>query len=636
MTDLSPAARRRVDLQPVGRRAEIAAGDTLLDAARSAGVELVALCGGQGWCHSCIVRLVSGAASEPSLTERDALSPAQIEEGYRLACQAVPLTDVKLDIPPESLTTPQRLNIEGREVAIELDPLVTPLDVTLSPPTSHDQIADATRLTNACTHKCDAQGVGPVAIASEVLADLSERLRDQGWQARVAVRRPRGGEGPGEIVAVLRPGTPLFGLAVDIGTTKLAAYLVDLATGETVAKAGAMNPQIAYGEDVISRIQYCGEHADGRTVLKARLVETLNTLVAQLCRDAGIVQEQIVDAVVVGNTVMHHLFAGLPVAQLARAPYVAAVSEALELRGSDLGLTLAPGAQVYLPPNIAGFVGADHVAMALATGAWEETERCVVALDIGTNTEVTLTKGGRSWCCSCASGPAFEGAHIEDGMRAAPGAIERVQIVGGQPHVKTIGDQPPVGICGSGIVDAVSELHRAGIIDRRGVFLAGAPGVRLAPRRRPLHADLRRGYGPRPRYQCDAQGYLRSAACQGRDPDGAGNVDGGSRRNPRRDRRLHHRGRVRRVPRRGQLRQDPDVPNSAHRALRTGRERGGRGRAPAIAVGAATCGSRFAQPAGDVRRAYSASQVQQAVLERAAAGADRAAAQARISLGKPR
>jgi uncharacterized 2Fe-2S/4Fe-4S cluster protein (DUF4445 family) len=199
--------------------------------------------------------------------------------------------------------------------------------------------------------------------------------------------------------------------------------------------------------------------------------------VAQLCRDAGTVQEQIVDAVAVGNTVMHHLLAGLPVAQLARAPYVAAVSDPLELRGRDLGLALAPGAMVYLPPNIAAFVGADHVAMALATGAWEETERCVVALDIGTNTEVTLTKGGRSWCCSCASGPAFEGAHIQDGMRAAPGAIERVQIMDGQARLKTIDDQPPVGICGSGIVDAISEMHRAGIIDRRGVFRAGAPGM---------------------------------------------------------------------------------------------------------------------------------------------------------------
>ena len=277
---------------------------------------------------------------------------------------------------------------------------------------------------------------------------------------------------------MLAPGDRLFGLAVDIGTTKLAAYLVDLATGHTIAKTGEMNPQIGYGEDVISRIGYCAEHADGRIVLQARLVETLNTLVTQLCHEAGAMQPQIVDAVVVGNTAMHHLFAGLPVDQLAHAPYVAAVSDPLDLRASDLGLVLAPGANVHLPANIAGFVGADHVAMALATGAWEETDRCIVALDIGTNTEVTLTKGGRIWCCSCASGPAFEGAHIQDGMRAAPGAIERVQISEDEkPHLKTIDDQPPIGICGSGILDAVSELLRAGIINGKGAFREDAPGV---------------------------------------------------------------------------------------------------------------------------------------------------------------
>ena len=234
-----------------------------------------------------------------------------------------------------------------------------------------------------------------------MLRTLSGQLRAQGWQARVAVRDREGsleggkaprelaaksrqgavrptprfpprGASPGEVVAVLAPGDRLFGLAVDIGTTKLAAYLVDLATGHTIAKTGEMNPQIGYGEDVISRIGYCAEHADGRIVLQARLMETLNTLATQLCHEAGATQRQIVDAVAVGNTAMHHLFAGLPVDQLGRAPYVAAVSDPLDLRASDVGLALAPGASVHLPANIAGFVGADHVAMALATGAWED------------------------------------------------------------------------------------------------------------------------------------------------------------------------------------------------------------------------------------------------------------------------
>jgi len=280
-----------------------------------------------------------------------------------------------------------------------------------------------------------------------------------------------------EVVAIVPTGAPLLGLAVDIGTTKIAAYLVELSTGRTLAKAGAVNPQVAYGEDVLSRISYAIEHADGRATLQARVVDTLNRLVADLAAEAGAARHQIADAVIVGNTVMLHLFAGLPVDQLGRAPYVPVVSDPLDIRARDLGLDLASGAYVHLPSNIAGYVGADHVAMAIGAGVWE-TARTVVAVDIGTNTEVTLAKGGRIWSCSCASGPAFEGAHIRDGMRAAPGAIERVQLAeGGQPLLKIIGNVPPVGICGSGIMDAISELLRTGVINRKGVFAAGMPRV---------------------------------------------------------------------------------------------------------------------------------------------------------------
>jgi len=207
------------------------------------------------------------------------------------------------------------------------------------------------------------------------------------------------------------------------------------------------------------------------------VVATLNRLVAALCAEAGAGQQQVTDAVIVGNAAMHHLFAGLPVEQLGRAPYVPVISDPLDVPARDLGLELVRGAYVHLPANIAGFVGADHVAMALGTGVWE-TARTVVPVDIGTNTEVTLTKGGRIWCCSCASGPAFEGAHIRDGMRAAPGAIERVRIANrGQPLLKIIGDLPSVGICGSGIMDAVSEMLRTGIVSRKGATIEGAPGV---------------------------------------------------------------------------------------------------------------------------------------------------------------
>ena len=474
MADQTNRTTYQVDLEPIGRRVESAAGQTVLDAARAAGVEMVAVCGGAGWCYTCVIRPLTGKFSPLTQAEQDGLSPEQLAAGYRLACQAEPLSDVKVEIPPDSLATQQRLQLEGQGVEYAPAPLVEAVDVTVAPADLDDLRADATRLQDAVEA---IQGTRPI-FPHCILRDLSPQLRAQGWSARLGVRRPDQAAHTGQVVTVTPLGAPLLGLAVDIGTTKIAAYLVDLATGRTLAKAGAVNPQVAYGEDVVSRIAYTNEHADGRTVLQARLAETLNRLVAELCAEAGAAQAQVADAVIVGNTAMHHLFAGLPVEQLGHAPYVPAISDPLDVPARDLGLELARGAYVYLPSNIAGFVGADHVAMALGAGAWE-TDRTVVAVDVGTNTEVTVTKDGRIWCCSCASGPAFEGAHIRDGMRAAPGAIERVQIVDGKPRLKTIGDLPPVGICGSGIMDAVSELLRVGVINRKGVIAEGMPGVGL-------------------------------------------------------------------------------------------------------------------------------------------------------------
>jgi len=269
----------------------------------------------------------------------------------------------------------------------------------------------------------------------------------------------------------------MLGLAVDVGTTKIAAYLLDLESGDVLAVRGAMNPQISYGEDVISRIAYSNENEGGRETLQGKVVAALNGMIAEMCGDVDVSSQQIVEAVIVGNTAMHHLLAGLPVRQLAMAPYVPAVDEALDLPAGEIELGISPGAFIHLPPNIAGFIGADHVSMVLSTDLWQ-AEKTVIALDIGTNTEITLAVGGRMLSCSCASGPAFEGAHIRDGMRAAPGAIERVQIKNGQPNIYTIGEKLPVGICGSGILDAVAELLKDGIIDHRGSFQEGAPNVK--------------------------------------------------------------------------------------------------------------------------------------------------------------
>ncbi|HEX9012564.1 MAG TPA: ASKHA domain-containing protein [Anaerolineaceae bacterium] len=461
----------RIDLQPLGRRIEARPGESILEAAQAAGVALISICGGEGLCHECRVRLAAGSLSPLTTDELETLDKDELAQGYRLACQAHPLSDIRLDIPPESLTASQRLQLEGEELALTPETGITAIDLTLNPPSLADLRSDLTRLQDGLA----AAGLPPARLSLPVLADLPERLRAQDFHVRLAVKRD-------EIIAVLPQGANIYGFAVDVGTTKLAAYLVDLQTGAAAGKAGAMNPQIAYGEDVVSRIAYANQGADHLARLQSRLVEELDGLLGGLCASAGAAREQVVDAVVVGNTAMHHLFAGLPVRSLGQAPYVAVVTAPLELPTGALGLHMAPGAAVYLPANIAGYVGADHVSMLLATGAWRGPQpgaggKAVLALDIGTNTEISLATGERVISCSCASGPAFEGAHIHDGMRAAPGAVESVQRVGGAWRYATIDHQPAVGVCGSGILDAVAEMAADGAIDRRGSLQLSHPRV---------------------------------------------------------------------------------------------------------------------------------------------------------------
>jgi len=458
--------RVQIDFQPIGRRIEVVAGTNLLEAAREAGVQLASLCGGTGSCESCIVRVVSGKISPPTSLEQDILDADSLAAGFRQACQVCAEGDVKIDIPPQSLSTSQRLQLEGRSLDIDLDPLIVSLDITLDPANIQDLGSDSARLREALVeHK-----ISDAALRISVLRELSNRLREHEWSVKLALRGS-------DLVAVLPTGSQLLGLAVDIGTTKLAIYLLDLASGSVLSQAGAMNPQIAYGEDIISRISYATTHENGRQTLQAAVIGSLNAAIEQCCNEIGVSQEQIIDAVVVGNTAMHHLLAGLPVRQLGVSPFVPSVSEALDIEADQIGLSIAQGAHVHFPPNIAGYIGGDHVAMLLSSDVWE-TRKNVLALDIGTNTEITLATGGRMLACSCASGPAFEGAHIRDGMRAAPGAIERVQIDQDQIRLQTVDDLPAVGICGSGILDAVAQLLDAGALDRTGRMDLEHPLVR--------------------------------------------------------------------------------------------------------------------------------------------------------------
>ena len=456
-----------IDFEPVGQRGQCTAKQSLLECAHQLGVGLVSLCGGKGTCGRCKVQVLSGKHTQPTSDEREALSPSELEQGYRLACQTHPLEDCKVHIPTESLTAPQRTQVEGLEVNIRPDPAVISYHVEMDSPSLEDHEADAERLLQALHRE---HHINPSAIDMKLLQQLSPVLRHSKWQAQVSVRG-------NEVVALGPWSSRSLGLAIDLGTTKIAGYLLDLSTGQVLASKGAMNPQIAYGEDVISRITLATGSIKEAGRLRKLAVIAVNQLARDLGAEVGVKAQDIVEAVVVGNTAMHHLLLGLPVEQLALSPYVPAVKGALDIKARDIGLKVSPGGYVHLLPNIAGFVGADHVAMLLATKI-SQKKGVVLALDIGTNTEVCLSCDSNMTSVSCASGPAFEGAHIKHGMRAADGAIEHMQIVGDRVNYQTIGGTPPVGICGSGIIDAMAELYLNRVLGDNGRMAADHQRVR--------------------------------------------------------------------------------------------------------------------------------------------------------------
>jgi uncharacterized 2Fe-2S/4Fe-4S cluster protein (DUF4445 family) len=456
-----------IDFEPVGRRGKCQRNESLLACAHRLGVGISSICGGKGTCHACKVQILSGSVSQPTPNEHEAFTAQELKEGWRLACQTYPSSAGKLMVPAESMTTPQRLQVEGLEITIPPEPAVQAYHLQLAAPSLSSPQADADRLLQTLNrqHKLHC---GRVDI--DVLRTLSDHLRSWGWGCQAIVRND-------EVIAILPSKSRQLGLAIDLGTTKAAGYLVNLSDGRTLAAKGVMNPQISYGEDIISRINRAVKSPDDGIRLQQLAVEAINGLGAELCAEVSANIEEIVEAVVVGNTAMHHLFLNLTVKQLALSPFVPAVSRAVEVKARDLGLGIAPGAYVHLLPNIAGFVGADHVAMLLATDAWQARET-TVALDIGTNTEISLICKGRITATSCASGPAFEGGHIKYGMRAATGAIERLRIDGDKIQYQTIDGAPPIGICGSGILDALSQLYLAKVIDESGRIMNHHPRVR--------------------------------------------------------------------------------------------------------------------------------------------------------------
>ncbi|MFN8455147.1 MAG: ASKHA domain-containing protein [Anaerolineae bacterium] len=450
-----------VDFEPIGKRVDIAAGISLLDAAQQAGLALSSACGGFGKCGQCQVIVLEGSVSPPTVNETYILTEGELQRGRRLACSTRIHSDVKVHLPKASLITGQRLQIEGDTRRLTFDPAIVAYEIEAPKPTLHDPRSDLERIVAGLT---GAQSQADITAEPAVIRQLSTFAREQQWRLTVYLRGA-------EIVGLGPAGAHPVGMAVDLGTTKIAAYLVDLQSGQELATAGALNPQIGYGEDVISRLTYAHRHADGGPALAGMVRQTLDELLGELIGRAGVTRQQVADICLVGNTAMTHLLLELPVRQLAMSPYVAATGAAVDVKARELGLATAPGAYVHVLPCIGGFVGADHVAMLLASGL-DQADHIILGIDIGTNTEIALVNPGAGAIASasCASGPAFEGAHISDGMRAAAGAIEALKLTESGLQLKTIDNAPPVGLCGSGIVDTIAELRRWNLINEGGRF----------------------------------------------------------------------------------------------------------------------------------------------------------------------
>jgi len=445
--------------------------------ARGFGVEIESACGGKGVCKKCQVRIESdkSSVSPPTEVEMKALTAEALASGMRLACQTRVAGDVRVFVPEESRRVGQVVRKEAGKRTVPLDPAMRSHHTVLAAPTLHDATADADRLLAALE---DQHGLKDLEFDFEVLQTLPGIAREAQWDLAVVVWRGR------EIVDV-RPATHpgrVLGLAVDIGTTTIAAYLTDLEDGEVLVTESAMNPQVAFGDDVIARLHHAMHDPEGPAVLQRIVIAEINNLARKAAERTGTRLGDILDVVMVGNTAMHHLFLGLDARALGTAPFAPAVQRAVDTTASALGLDFHRGCRVHVLPVEAGFVGADNVAVMVAEEPYEQDE-VLLLIDIGTNGELVLGDRRRMLSAACATGPALEGAHLEYGMRAAPGAIERIRIEPGTLDVrfKVIGlegwhneypaDQVGArGICGSGIIEAAAEMMRAGVIMSNGNF----------------------------------------------------------------------------------------------------------------------------------------------------------------------
>ena len=471
-------------------------GTPILTAARQLGVDLDSVCGGRGICSKCQITPSYGefpkhgvtvsddALSEWNKVEQRHKDKRGLIDGRRLGCQAQIEGDVVIDVPPESQVHRQVVRKRAEARDITMNPSTRLFYVEVEEPDMHKPSGDMERLIEALETQWDLKGV---KTDLHILQQMQPILRKGDWKVTVAVHL--GDESHPPKIMHIWPGYydgTVYGLAVDLGSTTIAAHLCDLKSGEVVASSGIMNPQIRFGEDLMSRVSYSMMNKGGDQEMTTVVREGMNALFTQIAAEAEIDKALIVDAVFVCNPVMHHLFLGIDPFELGQAPFALGTSNALALRAVELDLNIHPAARVYLLPCIAGHVGADAAAVALSE-APDKSEDLVLVVDVGTNAEILLGNTDKVLACSSPTGPAFEGAQISSGQRAAPGAIERVEIdpVTKEPRFRVIGSDlwsdedgfkeaiattGITGICGSGIIEVIAEMRMAGIVDASGLI----------------------------------------------------------------------------------------------------------------------------------------------------------------------
>jgi uncharacterized 2Fe-2S/4Fe-4S cluster protein (DUF4445 family) len=468
MTDrtlASAAQALRLGFPQLDREIPSRDGETIYQSARRNGVRIIGACGGRGSCGTCRVRVVKGevaAAGEKAMpgTGGDEKRPQWLR-----ACQVKPKSNCVVEIAARSLAPVVRAEFDAGEIVevLPLDPAVVSREVKVPEATLLDNLSDLDRVIRALA-------LPPLEVDLIAARQLPATLRAGDWSLRAHIRERK-------LIGFSPVSRRTLGLAVDLGTTNVAGFLVDLQSGARVASLGIENPQVAWGADVVSRMNHAIQGPANAAELRQAASTAINALAHDLCFSINAARADIVDVAICGNTAMHHLLLGLPVRQLGRAPFVAAVREAMDVKARELDLAVSPGASVHLAPNIGGYVGSDHVTALLATEDQWRAGTTTVVMDIGTNTEISLINRGDIMSVSCPSGPALEGGHISCGMRAAEGAIERVAVEDGRIKINAIGNRKPVGLCGSGVIDAMAALRKIGCLDDGGRIVGQHPDI---------------------------------------------------------------------------------------------------------------------------------------------------------------